>query len=98
MTSFSGRRSLMTATAALALLAGFLVLFVGGGARFAIGLTFKPIVEHFGWDRSDLGLAVAAFQVVSAIAMFIAGYLADRTGPLTWPRQPVRAALPSRAR
>jgi MFS family permease len=71
----------LTATSALALLAGFLVLFVGGGARFAIGLTFKPIVEQFGWDRSDLGLAVAAFQVVSAVAMFFSGYLADRTGP-----------------
>lgn len=69
------RRSFMTATAALALLAGFLVLFVGGGARFAIGLTLKPIVEHFNWDRSDVGLAVAAFQVVSAVAMFVAGPL-----------------------
>ena len=75
------RRSFMTMTAALALFAGFLVLFVGGGARFAIGLTLKPIVEHFGWDRSDLGLAVAAFQLVSAIAMLLAGFLADRTGP-----------------
>jgi predicted MFS family arabinose efflux permease len=75
------RGSKTTATAALALLAGFLVLFVGGGARFAIGLTFKPIVEHFSWDRSDLGLSVAAFQVVSAIAMFLAGCAADRTGP-----------------
>lgn len=75
------RSSFITAATALALLAGFLVLFVGGGARFAIGLTFKPIVEHFGWDRSDLGLAVAAFQVVSAITMFFAGYLADRKGP-----------------
>jgi predicted MFS family arabinose efflux permease len=68
-------------TAALALFAGFLVLFVGGGARFAIGLTLKPIVEHFNWDRSDLGLAVAAFQAVSAVAMFLAGYFADRAGP-----------------
>jgi predicted MFS family arabinose efflux permease len=68
-------------TAALALLAGFLVLFVGGGARFAIGLTLKPIVDHFDWDRSDLGLAVAAFQAVSAVAMFLAGYFADRAGP-----------------
>jgi MFS family permease len=68
-------------TTALALLAGFLVLFVGGGARFAIGLTLKPIVEHFDWNRSDLGLAVAAFQAVSAITMFLAGYLADRHGP-----------------
>jgi predicted MFS family arabinose efflux permease len=69
------------ATAVLALFAGFLVLFVGGGARFAIGLTLKPIVEYFNWDRSDLGLAVAAFQAVSAIAMFLAGYCADRAGP-----------------
>ena len=74
-------RSKANVTAGLALLAGFLVLFVGGGSRFAIGLTFKPIVEHFDWDRSDLGLSVAAFQVVSAIAMFLAGYVADRTGP-----------------
>jgi MFS family permease len=75
------RSSFITISTALALLAGFLVLFVGGGARFAIGLTLKPIVEHFGWDRSDLGLAVAVFQVVSAITMFMAGYLADRHGP-----------------
>lgn len=63
------------------LAAGFLVLFIGGGARFAVGLTLKPIVDDFGWARSDLGLAVALFQVVSAAAMFGAGSLADRTGP-----------------
>lgn len=68
-------------TTALALLSGFLVLFVGGGARFALGLTLKPIVEHFDWNRSDLGLAVATFQAVSAVTMFLAGYLADRHGP-----------------
>ncbi len=70
-----------TLTAGLALFAGFLVLFVGGGSRFAIGLTFKPIVDHFDWVRSDLGLAVAAFHVVSAITMFVAGFAADRIGP-----------------
>jgi len=70
-----------TLTAGLTLLAGFMVLFVGGGSRFAIGLTFKPIVDHFNWDRSDLGLSVAAFQVVSSIAMFLAGLAADRIGP-----------------
>jgi predicted MFS family arabinose efflux permease len=67
--------------AALILTAGFLVLFLGGGARFAVGLTFKPIVEDFGWERSQLGLAVALFQVVSAGAMFVAGRFADRSGP-----------------
>ena len=61
--------------------AGFLILFVGGGARFAIGLTFKPMVSELGWARGELGLAVAAYLVVSAVGMFVAGRLADRTSP-----------------
>lgn len=65
----------------MVLAVGFVVLFIGGGARFAVGLTLKPIVDEFGWLRSDLGLAVALFQVVSAAAMFAAGYLVDRIGP-----------------
>ena len=48
--------------AALALAACFLVLFVGGGARFAIGLTFRPMVDEFGWARGELGLAVGALH------------------------------------
>ena len=63
------------------LTAGFIVLFISGGTRFAVGLTLKPIVNEFGWGRSELGLAVALFQVVSAAAMFAAGRLADRTSP-----------------
>ena len=71
----------MSASAAMVLAVGFFVLFIGGGARFAAGLTLKPIVDEFGWLRSDIGQAVALFQVVSAVAMFAAGYLVDRTGP-----------------
>jgi predicted MFS family arabinose efflux permease len=67
--------------AALALAAGFLVLFIGGGARFAIGLTFRPMVDEFGWARGELGLAVGAYMLVSAVATFIAGRLADRLSP-----------------
>jgi predicted MFS family arabinose efflux permease len=63
---------------ALVLAAGFMILFIGGGARFAIGLTLKPMVEELGWLRGDLGLAVAVFQIVSAIFMFVAGNMADR--------------------
>jgi predicted MFS family arabinose efflux permease len=55
-----------------------MVLFVGGGARFAIGLTLRPMVDEFGWDRSQIGLAVAVFQTVSAVSMFAAGRLVDR--------------------
>jgi predicted MFS family arabinose efflux permease len=67
--------------AALALAAGFLLLLVGGGARFAIGLTFKPMVDEFGWARGELGLAVGAYMLVSAVATFVTGRLADRFSP-----------------
>ncbi len=73
------RKSPLPTSAFVALAAGFLVLFIGGGSRFAIGLTLKPMVEEFGWDRSRLGLAVAVFQIVSAASMYAAGILADRT-------------------
>jgi predicted MFS family arabinose efflux permease len=67
--------------AAMVLAAGFMVLFIGGGARFAIGLTLRSVVEEFGWGRSELGLAVALFQIVSAACMYVAGRLADRMSP-----------------
>jgi len=67
--------------AAVALAACFLVLLVGGGARLAIGLTFKPIVDEFGWSRGELGIAVALYMVVSAVATLIAGRMADRLSP-----------------
>jgi len=79
LSSSMPRRLLTPAT--LVLLCGFVILFIGGGARFAIGLTLKPIVEEFGWTRSALGAAVAVFQIVSAVAMFWAGRLADRKSP-----------------
>ena len=68
-------------SAALVLAAGFLVLFVGGGSRFAIGLTLKPMVDEFGWGRSEIGLAVGVYMAVSAVAIFFAGRFADRAGP-----------------
>jgi predicted MFS family arabinose efflux permease len=67
--------------AALALAACFLLLLIGGGARFAIGLTFKPMVDEFGWTRGELGLAVGLYMVVSAVATLIAGRMADRFSP-----------------
>ena len=70
----------LTIGAAVALAAGFMVLFVGGGSRFAIGLTLKPMAEDLGWSRGTLGLAVALFLVVNAICLFLAGRLSDRFG------------------
>ena len=61
--------------------AGFLILFVGGGARFAIGLTLKPMVGELGWMRGEVGLAVLVYLAVSAVATYLAGRLADRASP-----------------
>jgi hypothetical protein len=41
-------------------------------------LTLKPMVDEMNWTRSDLGVAVGVFQVVTAFAMFWSGRLADR--------------------
>jgi predicted MFS family arabinose efflux permease len=67
--------------APFALAVAFLALLIGGGARFAIGLTFRPMVDEFGWPRGALGIAVAIYMVVSAFATFIAGRMADRFSP-----------------
>lgn len=64
--------------AAVMLAGAFLVLFIGGGARFAIGLTLKDMAATFGSGRGVIGLAVALFLFVSAAAMFAAGRMADR--------------------
>lgn len=60
------------------LLLGFIVLFVGGGSRFSIGLLLKPMAEDLGWSRSALGAAAALFLILSAAFMFVSGRLVDR--------------------
>ncbi len=75
-------RKFLLSSPAVVLAAGFLVLFISGGSRFAIGLTLKTVVEEFGWVRSDIGLAVALFQIVSAVCLYVAGTMADRTSPV----------------
>jgi MFS family permease len=57
---------------------GFLVLLVGGGSRFAIGLALKPMVQELDWTRSVLGATAAVFLIVSSMFMFVSGRLADR--------------------
>jgi predicted MFS family arabinose efflux permease len=69
---------LLKSKSGLAIAAGFLILFIGGGARFAIGLTLKPMVEELHWGRSEIGSTVAIFQIITAFAMFAAGRAADR--------------------
>ena len=70
------RRFQFAGAATLAI--AFIVLFVGGGARNAIGLVLKPMAESFAWERGTLGAVVALFFFVSASCIFFAGHLADR--------------------
>lgn len=63
--------------AAMVLAAGFLVTLFGGGARFVMGLTLKPIADELAWPRTDLGFATAVYFVFTAICTFYAGKLAD---------------------
>jgi len=39
------------------LAASFLILFLSSGARFTIGIAFKPLIAEFGWSRSAVSLA-----------------------------------------
>ena len=57
------------------------MLFLGGGARFAVGLISSRSSTISAGDRGQLGLAIGLFQLVSATAMFVAGRLADRSDP-----------------
>ena len=68
----------LSRTSLAVLVIGFLVLFVGGGSRFAIGLVLKPMAEELDWTRGVFGAAAAIFLVVSSICMFASGRLADR--------------------
>ncbi len=66
---------------------GFLVMFVGSGARFAFGLTLKPMSEEFALGRGMLGTTVAVYFAVTAVFMFLSGRLIDRIDPrvvLAW--------------
>ena len=62
----------------IVLATGFAVLFFNSGTRYAFGLMLKPMTDDLGWSRSELSLALAAFMVVSALAMPFAGRLVDR--------------------
>ena len=71
-------RKQVNKTALTVVVIGFVVMFVSGGSRHAIGLVLKPMAEGFGWERSDLGGAVALFLVITALCMYFSGHLADR--------------------
>ncbi|MBW1861991.1 MAG: MFS transporter [Deltaproteobacteria bacterium] len=65
----------------LVLAASFAILFLTTGARFTIGVVFKPLMMEFGWDRSTVSLGIFINMVVYALSLIVAGIAYDRHGP-----------------
>ena len=61
--------------------AAFVILFFNAGARFAIGVMFKPMIAEFGWNRGTLSLAFFLNMTVYAVSLIIVGRFYDRYGP-----------------
>jgi MFS family permease len=63
------------------LAASFLILFLSSGARFTVGIAFKPLIAEFGWSRSAVSLAVFLNMAVYSLSVIATGKLYDRFGP-----------------
>jgi MFS family permease len=63
------------------LAASFLILFLNSGARFTIGIAFKPLIAEFGWSRSSVSLAVFLNMAFFSLSVIATGKLYDRFGP-----------------
>ena len=63
------------------LIASFIILFFNAGARFSIGVVFKPMIAEFGWSRSAISLAVFINMAVFALSLTVVGKFYDRYGP-----------------
>jgi MFS family permease len=61
--------------------ASFLILFFNAGARFSIGVIFKPLISEFGWTRSQVSLAFLVNMTVFALSLVVVGRVYDRYGP-----------------
>jgi len=62
-------------------LSSFVILFFNSGARFSIGVIFKPVIAEFGWSRSAISMAFFLHMIVFALSLILVGRLYDRYGP-----------------
>jgi OFA family oxalate/formate antiporter-like MFS transporter len=62
------------------LLAGFLLALVGGFS-YSWGVLVLPLMEKYGWTRSEAILPFTTFMVIFSLVMVPAGKLQDRYGP-----------------
>ena len=63
------------------LASSFAILFFTSGARYSIGVMFKPMIAEFGWSRASISLAFFIHMAAFALAVTIVGRFYDRHGP-----------------
>jgi MFS family permease len=63
------------------LASSFAILFFTSGARYSIGVMFKPMIAEFGWSRASISLAFFLHMAVFALAVTVVGKFYDRYGP-----------------
>ena len=63
------------------LAAGFVILFFNAGARFSIGVMFKPMIGEFGWSRAAMSLGFFLYMTFFALSLTVIGKFYDRYGP-----------------
>ena len=63
------------------LAAGFVILFFNAGARFSIGVMFKPMIGEFGWSRAAMSLGFFLYMTFFALSLTVIGRVYDRYGP-----------------
>jgi MFS family permease len=63
------------------LASSFVMLFFNSGARFSIGVTFKPMIAAFGWNRGAVSLAFFLNMIFFALSLSVIGRFYDRYGP-----------------
>ena len=59
----------------------FVILFFNSGARFSIGVMFKPMIAEFGWTRASFSLAFFLNMILYALSLTVVGRFYDRYGP-----------------
>jgi sugar phosphate permease len=63
------------------LASSFTILFFTSGARYSIGVMFKPMIAEFGWSRASISLAFFVHMAAFALAVTAVGKVYDRYGP-----------------
>lgn len=61
--------------------ASFIVICITFGVQQTFSVYFTPILSEFGWDRTQISLALSISMIVSACLLPVVGKLVTRYGP-----------------